>query len=41
MDKVLFNTVRVLFGQYPGRSRNKDPGTFTCCFGGLGLVHCS
>ena len=40
------HSVRVLFGQYPGLSRNKDPepfnkdlGPFTCCFGGLGLVH--
>ena len=27
------------FGQYLGPSRNKDPGPFTCCFKGLGLVH--
>ena len=35
----LFHIVRVHFGQYPGLCRNKDLGLFTCCFGGLGLVH--
>ena len=25
--------------QAPSQSRNKDPRPFTCCFGGLGLVH--
>ena len=33
--------VWVLFGQYIGPSRNKDPRPFTFCFKGLGLVHCS
>ena len=30
---------RSFFGQYLGQSRNKDPGRFTYCFKGLGLVH--
>jgi len=27
------------FGQCSGPSKSKDPGPFSCCFKGLGLVH--
>jgi len=35
----MYIVVWVLLGRCLGSSRNEDPGPFTCCFEGLGLVH--